>query len=102
MVRVMNKRTYSGDGHYVGRPSPLGNPFTMRGEHERLDVCKRYATWLKAEFDKPGVVHTTVMELYYEYRLTGALTLICWCAPKACHAYVIAGMLDKMIELNIE
>ena len=29
MVKVENKRTYKGDGVYIGRPSVLGNPFPV-------------------------------------------------------------------------
>ena len=32
MIRIENKKTYRGDGVYIGRPSLLGNPFRI-GEH---------------------------------------------------------------------
>ena len=36
-IRITNKKA-GGAGHYVGRPSPLGNPFVLKheGERERL------------------------------------------------------------------
>jgi len=32
MIRIENRKTYRGDGVYIGGPSPLGNPYRI-GEH---------------------------------------------------------------------
>jgi hypothetical protein len=36
-------------GVYVGRPTPLGNPFRLLREEDRDEVVARYATWLKEQ-----------------------------------------------------
>ncbi len=88
-IRVVNKRAYHGDGIYVGRPSILGNPFPMKSEKDRAEVIAKYRRWLWVELKKNGEVAAELSRLVKIYREKGELTLICWCAPKACHAEVI-------------
>lgn len=45
-IHVVNKRTFKGEGIYVGRPSILGNPFKMKDEADRERVIQEYRTWL--------------------------------------------------------
>ena len=53
MWKVGNRRR--GDrGEYVGRPSPLGNPFAMRDECQRDAVVDAYARWLEARMQENG------------------------------------------------
>lgn len=81
-------------GEYVGRPSVLGNPFVMRGEHDRDRVCDEYQKWFdrKIEAQDPAVLNE-LRRLFKLGRTQGALTLVCFCAPKRCHAETIAAFL---------
>ena len=55
MIRVVNKRETS-VGEYIGRPSPLGNPFWMADESQRDAVCDKYADWLDAKIEAPMAI----------------------------------------------
>jgi hypothetical protein len=46
MIRIENKKTYRGDGVYIGRPSLLGNPFKIGQHGTRREVIQRYRAWL--------------------------------------------------------
>jgi hypothetical protein len=96
-ILVMNKKTYQGEGHYVGRPSVLGNPFPMKSEEDRAGVIARYRKWLWDEIKKKGVVARELEKLAAEYKSTGRLVLICWCHPLPCHADVIAAAIKWMV-----
>lgn len=69
----------------VDRGSNWGNPFVMRDESERDDVCNQfelYANWrLKFEPDwlKPLI----------------GRNLACWCSPKRCHAETLLRLANK-------
>jgi hypothetical protein len=89
MIEIKNKRDYSGSGVYVGRPSPLGNPFPMLNEGMRDEVCDKYQAWLRAEYKKNGAVKAELERLARMYKAQGRLVLVCWCAPKRCHAQSI-------------
>ncbi len=86
-------------GVYVGRPTPLGNPFRLESEEQREEVVARYATWLEEELRQGNQqVVRALGELYRKLRREGTLTLLCFCAPKKCHAEVIGERLRLMAE----
>lgn len=86
-MRVLNKRR---DGVptgavYVGRPSRFGNPFPLRRETDRLAIIDRYESWLLAQ---PALVAAVKAELRGK-------DLVCWCAPKPCHADVLLRIANQ-------
>ena len=86
-------------GVYVGRPTPLGNPFRLENEEQREEVVVRYATWLEQELRQGNRAVTRALEeLYRQLKRQGNITLVCFCAPRRCHAEVIAERLKLMAE----
>ena len=89
---ILNQATdtiASGDV-YVGRPSPLGNPFEIGPDGGRAEVIQKYATWLEGRLrDRDAVVLTALMSI------RPGQSLVCHCAPKRCHAEVIAQVLNR-------
>lgn len=103
MVKVVSKRSYDGPGVYVGRPSPLGNPFSHREgtlaavrTNSREESIARYRDWLRDQWRKKTPARAELERLARIYRQTGELTLVCWCAPLTCHADVIADAVQKI------
>jgi len=94
-IIIENKRTYFGSGEYVGRPSPLGNPFQIDPDNSRRVVIARYRAWLTAQLTRNIIIKAEFDHLLAILKQTGAITLICWCAPLPCHADVIADLLTK-------
>ena len=45
-VGLKYKPTQGYKHYYIGRGSALGNPFPMKDESTRDDVCDKYAEWL--------------------------------------------------------
>ena len=93
MWKIGNRRR--GDrGEYVGRPSPLGNPFAMTSEGQRDAVVDAYARWLDKRMKEDGPERAEVE------RLAASLdgTLVCWCAPARCHASVIVEWIERIRE----
>ncbi len=72
---------------YVGRPSPLGNPFVIAGRDTREDVIAMFSIYAGLCLDEPEFLEA----LRQASQATG---LICWCAPQACHADVIAELCE--------
>lgn len=94
-IRITNKKS-GGAGHYVGRPSPLGNPFVLKHEGERERVIGQYRDWLKTRLEaRDEAVRAELNSLYRELVSRGELELTCWCAPRRCHAEVIAEFLAE-------
>ena len=94
---------------YVGRAnsrygvaeSPLANPFVLAKESERAQVVGRYREWLAAKVAAGDAAVVAELErLLGIARTRGRLELICWCAPRACHAGVIAEYLTGRLAGN--
>lgn len=98
-IIVVNKRTFKGEGGiYVGRPSALGNPFAMLPDgSNRKEVINNYRVWLlRALTVKNSGVIEEIKRIISE-SLTGTVYLVCWCAPKECHADVIKECVEHLI-----
>ena len=97
LVTIGNK--YHGDtGEYIGRGSPLGNPFVI-GEHgDRDQVIEAYREWLKNKVVKHDTAVIAELErLAYILLDTKRLKLLCFCSPKPCHGAVIRDVLYKVL-----
>ena len=94
MSIVVGKK-WDANAQYIGRGSPLGNPFMKKSEADRDAVCDQYQAWFdrKVEAGDERVMN----ELRRLYRLAkkGDLVLGCFCAPKRCHGETIKAFLEK-------
>lgn len=84
MPRVLNHKeseTIPFGAVYVGRPSKWGNMFKIGPRGTRSVVVKAYRDWLWHSHN--GAFRQRVKE-----ELRGK-DLVCWCAPKPCHADVL-------------
>lgn len=103
MIRVVN--IDSGERHdknytaYIGRPRPLGNPYTI-GCWGRDGSIKRFEKDLVQAM--AGGLHPILKEMRKEmhrleaiYKRHGNLILECWCKPLACHGDVIKKYLEE-------
>ena len=87
MPRVYNtgRECYPDGAVYVGRPSPWGNPFILTAESQRAAVLAKYEAWLLAQ---PDLVARVKRQLRGKH-------LVCWCAPKACHADILMRIANE-------
>lgn len=105
---VYNKSTHHGILVYVGRASSftkapqgsvnfsiLGNPFFMKDESKREEVCKAYSVWLRANYSKGGAIYNAVHDILERSRIC-ELTLLCFCHPKACHADELSTFINEV------
>ena len=86
MTKVLNKRKDKATENsiYVGRPSKWGNPFIV-GVHGKQGECvDLYANWILTQ----NKLLNSLPELKGK-------DLICWCAPKRCHADVLLKLANN-------
>jgi len=74
---------------YCGRPSKLGNPYSMRNESDRGKVIE--------QFKNDSEMKKKVKGLKVELLRRGftKVKLGCFCSPKACHCDIIKKRLEK-------
>jgi len=96
-VEVVNQTEYEGaDAIYVGRPSALSNPFSIK-QHGRDQAMKLYKQWLNLQYlTENRRVINVLKSLVKQLRKDKKIVLSCWCAPEVCHAHLIGQALLKM------
>jgi hypothetical protein len=95
MIRVGHK--WEAGAEYIGRGSPLGNPFSMHGKSdiERDNVCDAYQEYFDAKIAAEDPVIMGELRRLYTIAKDGELLLGCFCSPKRCHGDTIKSFLDK-------
>lgn len=99
-VRILNRRNddakvaLSDDGaRYVGRPTKWGNPYAHKPsayDHTvtivatREDAVEKYHDWIMSTDARAVALRA---EARRELR---GRDLVCWCAPKLCHAELLS------------
>jgi len=71
------------------RGSPLGNPFPMKGEETRNEVCDLYDKYFYKHMLQSQIVLRYLNIILKVLKDAGEVNLFCWCAPKRCHAETI-------------
>jgi hypothetical protein len=101
MIRIENKKTYHGEGVYIGRPSLLGNPFRIGIDGTRDQVIRLYRFWLWEEIKRGGKVYQELQRLVAIAR-QGELILICWCKERDrnvnCHGDILKRSIESLIQ----
>ena len=95
LINIKNKSTYSGKGEYIGRGSPLGNPFKITKDVTRQLAVDKYATLLKTLIDTKGMSYHELNRLFNILLCEQKLILICHCSPKPCHGNIIKQVLEN-------
>ena len=97
-IMIANRRNGNVEGVYVGRPSVLGNPYTVGKDGTRKEVVDKYRHWLRQQYKKDGEVKNLLRKLARQVIERRTLNLVCWCAPHLCHAEVIRDALVGIIK----
>lgn len=66
-----------------------------RSDPERNRVCDAYEQWLPAKLLDNGAEMRQFQELAQLARDSERLELVCYCAPKRCHADTIKRLLEE-------
>jgi len=94
-IRVANRKN-TREGRYVGRPTPLGNPYRVEA-FGREGAVRRYRDrFARVKGEEKVARVLAALEREAETRKT--LTLLCWCTPELCHAEVVAEEIASQLE----
>ena len=99
-ITVVNKH-HGATGVYIGRGSPLGNPFPIgtTTADSRDAVIARYRIWLTDKIKANDETVCNALNAIAEQALTpDGVKLQCFCAPRACHGNVIKEVIEKALK----
>ena len=103
MIEIKNKRFYNGPGEYVGRPNPLGNPWThlyskyATKVESREKALELYMRWFYCDHSEDIPFTEELERLVALYKRRGHLILTCWCVPEKCHAEIIRDAILRTV-----
>ena len=89
------------ENEYIGRGSPLNNPFEITDEMPREAAIEAYAKWLLEQIKAENQEVIGELDRLAAIAMEkGKLILRCYCAPKPCHGDVIRKVLLEAIQEN--
>ena len=103
-IRIINKHHKNGYlGEYIGRGSPLGNPWThLEGTKTRQivptreEAIARFRKWIEERIEDQDPKILRELHRLYDIAVSkGSLHLQCYCYPKPCHGEVIRDILNR-------
>jgi hypothetical protein len=103
LVTVENKRNTSKipldvQQIYIGRGSPLGNPFPINPKQDRDKVCEMYSEYFHTQMkDKQSPVYKEMARIWRIVRTGQKIALICYCSPHRCHGDSLKEFLEYYI-----
>lgn len=107
-IIILNKNSEDcPEGEYIGRGSPLGNPYFFgESQHkgakykvkDRKEAIEKYEKYLRDKIAKrDNEICAELNRLYYKLKKEEFLNLICYCAPLMCHGHIIKKILFEVI-----
>lgn len=92
MIRVGRKSDPG--SQYIGRGSPLGNPFIIGTHGDRDEVCDKYDIYIREQLQRKNPIIVAEFKRLVRIASQGDLLLGCFCAPKRCHGDTIKRLLN--------
>ncbi len=93
MIEVVKMKEHH-DAIYIGRGSPLGNPFIIGKDGNRTEVCRKYKEYF---YEQVGIddspVRLELDRLIHLVKSGENIKLGCFCAPLECHGDTIKDYL---------
>ena len=100
MIRIVNIRNYKAVAGErlikVDRTSALGNPFFMKDESHRDEVCEQYKDYFYRQLVKSPDTFQQILDIA-TISLEEDVALACWCYPKRCHAETIKEYIEEVL-----
>lgn len=99
-IRVLNKyKDPVSKAEYVGRGSPLGNPYPITKELPRKEAIAKFEEWITNKIiEGDHKVLKELIRLVDIHKQTGKLEIYCFCKPHPCHGDIIAGNVRYLLE----
>jgi hypothetical protein len=108
VIHVVSKYKHkpTDNDFYIGRGSPLGNPYTSIKDRKtkaeyvcdsRDESIERYEIYINEQIKNKNKDICSVLNNIYLKALTGDVYLVCFCHPKSCHGDIIKKIVEEKI-----
>lgn len=100
-IEVVNKYRITPDQTrdvYIGRGSPLGNPWPITAAASRATVIAKYQDWIQEKITAgDGSVMLALANIANRHQAGESIRLVCFCKPQACHGDIIKDVIMKAL-----
>ncbi|MFS1428590.1 DUF4326 domain-containing protein [Vibrio splendidus] len=105
MIKIANKKTHEPKNGwidvYIGRGSPLGNPYPITPTDSRRKVCKKYEKYFNERVVILGdPVREEVKRIFRLVMAGENINLICYCFPLQCHGETLLDFLTRHLPIE--
>ncbi len=109
-IEVVNKYKHQPTENdvYIGRGSPLGNPYTSKdlkntiAQYQcssREESVEKYESYLKEKIEQKNKLICDELNRIYKLVKDGnSVNFICYCAPKLCHGEIIKKFIEEKLK----
>ena len=107
MIFIVNKHKHfpTTNDIYIGRGSPLGNPYTHIKEgtkaefivNDRDEAIKNYEIWINNKILNKDPSVCDALNKIYLIAKNGDVNLCCFCKPKSCHGDIIKKIIESKL-----
>jgi hypothetical protein len=101
MIQVVNSKHHVPNGTdieiYIGRGSPLGNPYRINHRTTREEAIAKYAEYLPEKIKAKDKPICNELNLIWQMAKRGNVNLVCFCKPEACHGDVIKKLVEEKL-----
>jgi len=73
----------------------LGNPFVMKSEKDRDQVCDQFEEYFENDLRHRAPVISILSDIKRRSDQGRRIALVCWCWPKRCHGLTYLKALDS-------
>lgn len=91
-IQVVNIKFYTGEYFYIGRTSPLGNPYVIGKDGNREEVIEKYRRYLWHSIQHLTRAGKYILEL--AACPDDDIVLGCHCKPLPCHGDVVRAAIQ--------
>lgn len=105
-VKNKYKDTPSKEDIFIGRGSPLGNPYTHISDRftkasfvvsSREESIQMYESFLRKKIQEKDKPIVDELNRIYLLAKKGDVSLVCYCKPKACHGDIIKQIIEEKL-----
>lgn len=99
MITVVNSRHHDSTPRdvYCGRGSPLGNPFRISETCSREEAISLYRDRTRRRIEEGDAEIRGELNRIWRLAKKGDVNLVCFCAPRACHADFIKQLIEEKL-----
>ncbi len=96
MIEVVNTKRHEPTelDIYIGRGSPLGNPYRINHRNTREEVIAKYEEYLAEKIRTKDRPVCNELNKIYRAAKAGDVKLVCFCSPERCHGDIIKKVIE--------